>query len=175
MSQWWLCECAEVLQHASINFVERKRMLFAQLTAHTTSPSQSSGSLILGTGYEGEAMAMDWTGWYCIGILVVGVAVMSRDIVGPDFAMMGMLVAMMIPGERVLDIKDALSGFSNPGLLTVASASRPLVPRDSPREESTCSCSCFCEARICCIDMSRFCGFKSLQAGSVHMTSDSRQ
>lgn len=67
-------------------------------------------------------MALDWTGWYCIAVLVVGVAIMARDIMGPDFAMMAMLVAMMIPGDRVVTVEKALAGFSNEGLLTVASA-----------------------------------------------------
>jgi hypothetical protein len=66
-------------------------------------------------------MVLGWTGWYCIAVLAVGVAVMARDIMGPDFAMMGMLVVMMIPGDRVLTIEKALTGFSNEGLLTVAS------------------------------------------------------
>ena len=48
---------------------------------------------------------------------------MAKDIMGPDFAMMGMLVAVMLPGERVVSVENALAGFANEGLLTVAGAS----------------------------------------------------
>ena len=72
-------------------------------------------------------MALGWEGWYCIVVILVGVGFMARDIVGPDLAMMGMLVVMMLPGDRVVSIDEALAGFSNEGLLTVGSASRELV------------------------------------------------
>ena len=48
---------------------------------------------------------------------------MAKDIMGPDFAMIGMLVIVMLPGDRVIAVKDALAGFSNEGLLTVAGVS----------------------------------------------------
>lgn len=57
-------------------------------------------------------------------VILVGVGFMARDIVGPDLAMMGMLVVTMLPGERVVSIDQALAGFANEGLLTVGSASR---------------------------------------------------
>eukprot|EP00892_Ulva_mutabilis_P002422 jgi/Ulvmu1/12180/UM085_0044.1 len=63
---------------------------------------------------------MDWTGWYCLSVLAVGVLIMAKDVMGPDFAMMGMLVIIMLPGERIISIEDALEGFANDGLLTVA-------------------------------------------------------
>ena len=34
--------------------------------------------------------------------------------------MMGVLLALMLPGERVITVEDALIGFANTGLLTVA-------------------------------------------------------
>lgn len=68
--------------------------------------------------------ALGWEGWYCIVIILVGVGFMARDIVGPDIAMMGMLIVMMLPGEQVVSIDKALAGFSNEGLITVGSASR---------------------------------------------------
>ena len=72
--------------------------------------------------------ALGWEGWYCIVVILVGVGFMARDIVAPDLAMMGMLIVMMLPGDRVLTIDKALAGFSNEGLLTVGSACRePLV------------------------------------------------
>lgn len=63
---------------------------------------------------------MEWTGWYCICVLLSGVLIMAKDIMGPDFAMMAMLVIVMLPGERVISVDKALAGFSNEGLLTVA-------------------------------------------------------
>ena len=67
---------------------------------------------------------MDWEGWYTLAVLAVGVLIMARDILGADFAMMGILVALMLPGERVLSLEKGLSGFSNTGVLTVGSAMR---------------------------------------------------
>ena len=69
---------------------------------------------------------MEWTGWYTLAVLAVGVGIMARDLIGADFAMMGILVALLLPGERVLSLEDGLSGFSNAGVLTVASA-RPCL------------------------------------------------
>jgi predicted branched-subunit amino acid permease len=74
-------------------------------------------------------MALPWTAWYVIGVLAIGVGIMARDIIGTDFAMFGMLIAIMIPGERVVEVKSALEGFSNEGLLTVASTSHCEVLR----------------------------------------------
>lgn len=45
---------------------------------------------------------------------------MARDMMGPDFAMMGMLAFLLAAGDSVLPLADGLSGFSNSGLLTVA-------------------------------------------------------
>jgi hypothetical protein len=42
---------------------------------------------------------------------------MAKDLMGPDFAMMGMLCLMMLPGDRVVSVKKALEGFSNEGFL----------------------------------------------------------
>lgn len=36
---------------------------------------------------------------------------MARDIMGPDFAMLGMLGFLLIAGDSVVSIKDGLSGF----------------------------------------------------------------
>lgn len=66
---------------------------------------------------------MDWTAVYCLVVLFVGVLVMAFDIMGPDFAMMGMLIAVMLPGEAIVPIDKALAGFSNEGLLTVGGES----------------------------------------------------
>ena len=68
--------------------------------------------------------SLGWEGWYCIVVILVGVGFMARDIVGPDLAMMGMLVVTMLPGDRVVSIDQALAGFANEGLLTDGSASR---------------------------------------------------
>lgn len=65
---------------------------------------------------------MDWAAWYCLGVLAVGIVVMAFDIMGPDFAMMAMLITIMLPGERVVSVHRALEGFSNEGLLTVGGA-----------------------------------------------------
>jgi predicted branched-subunit amino acid permease len=65
---------------------------------------------------------MKWEAWYTIAVLALGVLVMAKDIFGADFAMMAILIALMLPGSRVLPLKKGLEGFSNSGLLTVASA-----------------------------------------------------
>lgn len=62
---------------------------------------------------------MDWAAWYCLAVLAVGIVVMAFDIMGPDFAMMAMLITVMLPGEHVVSVHQALEGFSNEGLLTV--------------------------------------------------------
>jgi hypothetical protein len=67
-------------------------------------------------------MALGWQGWYCLAVILVGVILMACDFMGPDIAMMGMLIAVMLPGERILTMDLALEGFANEGLLTVISA-----------------------------------------------------
>ena len=66
---------------------------------------------------------MEWPGWYTIAVIAAGVAVMARDMMGPDFAMMGILIALLVPGSKVVSLEKGLAGFSNAGLLTVGSAS----------------------------------------------------
>eukprot|EP00892_Ulva_mutabilis_P000905 jgi/Ulvmu1/10815/UM069_0051.1 len=63
---------------------------------------------------------MEWPAWYCLAVLLVGVLVMALDIMGPDFAMMAMLITVMLPGKSVITVERALDGFANEGLLTVA-------------------------------------------------------
>ena len=64
-------------------------------------------------------MALAWQAWYTIAVLAVGVFLMARDLMGPDFAMMGILIVLLIPGSSVVSLEDGLAGFSNSGLLTI--------------------------------------------------------
>lgn len=40
---------------------------------------------------------MDWTGWYTIAVLVVGVGIMAKDTMGTDFAMMVRFSSKFLP------------------------------------------------------------------------------
>uniref|UniRef100_A0A061S8X4 Sodium sulfate co-transporter n=1 Tax=Tetraselmis sp. GSL018 TaxID=582737 RepID=A0A061S8X4_9CHLO len=62
-------------------------------------------------------MALAWDGWLTLAVMVVGLAVMATDRLGPDFVFLGMLGTLM--ASTVITLKEGLSGFSNSGLLTV--------------------------------------------------------
>ena len=62
---------------------------------------------------------MDWQGWLTIFITAgVFITLVSSSRLGPDIVLMGALLLLSISG--VLDAQEALSGFSNSGLITVA-------------------------------------------------------
>lgn len=61
---------------------------------------------------------MEWQGWFtlCLCIAVLAALILTR--VGPHLIMVGALTILSISG--ILSSSDALSGFSNAGLITVA-------------------------------------------------------
>ena len=62
---------------------------------------------------------MDWQGWLTIFITAgVFITLVSSSRLGPDLVLMGALLLLSISG--VLNAEEALSGFSNSGLMTVA-------------------------------------------------------
>jgi hypothetical protein len=62
---------------------------------------------------------MGWAGCYCIAVLMAGVAFKSSA-----FAMLCMLFLLMLPGDSVLSVEEALLGFSNVDVFATASARR---------------------------------------------------
>ncbi len=61
---------------------------------------------------------MDWQGWFTLLLLVCMIIALVRETLGPDitvFAALGLLVC-----TGVITPKEAVSGFSNKGMLTVA-------------------------------------------------------
>lgn len=60
---------------------------------------------------------MDWQGWFTLGVLVLVVAGLIREIAGPDLVVMGGLFLLAAAG--VLTPAETFSGFANPALATV--------------------------------------------------------
>lgn len=61
---------------------------------------------------------MDWQGWFSLFITFGALIVLVLTRIGPHFVMMGVLTILSIMG--ILTSKEALAGFSNEGLITVA-------------------------------------------------------
>ncbi|MEE2733072.1 MAG: SLC13 family permease [Pseudomonadota bacterium] len=61
---------------------------------------------------------MGWEAWFTIGLLVVVLVTLIRTKLPTHLVMMGALTLLSVSG--ILSPQDALSGFSNPGLITVA-------------------------------------------------------
>lgn len=61
---------------------------------------------------------MEWQGWFTLSLMVAALAVLILSRVGPHIVMMAVLALLSISG--VLSAGEALSGFSNSGLITVA-------------------------------------------------------
>ena len=61
---------------------------------------------------------VSWQGWCTIGVLCVTFALSVLTRFPPDIIFIGGLVVLLVSG--VLDVADALSGFSNAGMVTVA-------------------------------------------------------
>lgn len=61
---------------------------------------------------------MDWQAWLSVSLAVGALLVMSLGRIGPHLVMMGVLVILSASG--VLTTAQALAGFSNSGLITVA-------------------------------------------------------
>ena len=61
---------------------------------------------------------MEWQGWFTLGLCVSVLAALIFTRIGPHLIMIGALTILSITG--ILNSSDALSGFSNSGLITVA-------------------------------------------------------
>lgn len=61
---------------------------------------------------------MDWQGWFSIAVTISVLATLIGTRLGPDLVLMVALLALSLSG--VLEAGEALSGFSNSGLITVA-------------------------------------------------------
>ena len=61
---------------------------------------------------------MEWQGWFALSLCVVVLATLIFTRIGPHLVMLGALTILSVSG--VLSANDALSGFSNSGLITVA-------------------------------------------------------
>lgn len=61
---------------------------------------------------------MEWQGWFTLSLMVTALAVLILTRIGPHIVMMAVLALLSISG--VLSAGEALSGFSNSGLITVA-------------------------------------------------------
>lgn len=61
---------------------------------------------------------MDWQGWLSLGLTFGSVLLLMFTRFSPHFVLMGALTILSVTG--VLTAAEALSGFSNPGLVTVA-------------------------------------------------------
>jgi len=60
---------------------------------------------------------MDWQGWFALGLAGTALILMSAGRIAPHMVMMGMLVVLSASG--IISADQALSGFSNAGLMTV--------------------------------------------------------
>ena len=61
---------------------------------------------------------MDWQGWFTLVVLFFMIIALVREVLGPDiivFIALGILVC-----TGILTPKEAVIGFSNKGMLTVA-------------------------------------------------------
>jgi di/tricarboxylate transporter len=60
---------------------------------------------------------MDWQGWFVMGLAVIALVLMSVGRYGPHLVMLSVLIVLSVTG--VISADEALSGFSNSGLITV--------------------------------------------------------
>lgn len=61
---------------------------------------------------------MAWDAWLSLGLAVAALTLLTLTRLGPHLVMMGALTVLSVAG--VLSPEEALSGFANPGLITVA-------------------------------------------------------
>jgi di/tricarboxylate transporter len=61
---------------------------------------------------------MGWDAWTTIGLTVLGLVAMARNLAAPDTVMIGQMVVLMALG--ILTPQQAVAGFSNEGMLSVA-------------------------------------------------------
>src|SRR5262245_6279996 len=69
-------------------------------------------------GWDSKGTGMDWQAWVTIGVVLAVLAAMSFTRLSPDLALLGGVTILLACG--VLTEHDALGGFANEGLLTVA-------------------------------------------------------
>ncbi len=60
---------------------------------------------------------MDWQAWFTLGMVLVALAAMVREIAAPDLIMMAALFALAATG--VLTPAETFAGFANPAVATV--------------------------------------------------------
>ena len=63
-------------------------------------------------------MSLGWPGWLSLGLVVLCFVLFMRTRIAPDIVTSGALTLLLVTG--VLTPHEALAGFSNPGMLTVA-------------------------------------------------------
>lgn len=61
---------------------------------------------------------MSWEAWYTLAVIVATIVVFVRGWLPPAGAMMGAMIAVLVPG--VVTPEQALSGFANPAPITIA-------------------------------------------------------
>lgn len=61
---------------------------------------------------------MEWQGWFSLSLTLCALAILICTRIGPHFVMMAALTILSATG--ILTTAEALTGFSNPGLVTVA-------------------------------------------------------
>lgn len=61
---------------------------------------------------------MEWQGWFALSLCIAVLATLIFTRIGPHLIMIGALTILSVSG--ILSANDALSGFSNSGLITVA-------------------------------------------------------
>ncbi len=60
---------------------------------------------------------MEWQGWFALGLAGLALLLMSIGRLGPHLVMLGVMILLSATG--IIDAQQALSGFSNSGLITV--------------------------------------------------------
>ncbi len=63
-------------------------------------------------------IALGWEGWLSLGLVLLSFVLFLRTQIAPDVITSGALTVLLVSG--VLTPSEALAGFSNPGMLTVA-------------------------------------------------------
>lgn len=61
---------------------------------------------------------MEWQGWFALGLCVVVLLTLTFTRIGPHLVMIAALTILSVTG--ILTSEEALLGFSNSGLITVA-------------------------------------------------------
>ncbi|MCG6942023.1 MAG: SLC13 family permease [Thiohalocapsa sp.] len=66
----------------------------------------------------GSVSALGWQGWLSIALVVFCFVLFARTRIAPDIVTSGALTLLLVTG--VLSVDEALAGFANPGVITVA-------------------------------------------------------